>query len=341
MAKRRLTDQQKRRIQASQKARITRSNQKNVDAIDEDSLGPGQKGLIFARYSRHVDVKALEGDAYGTVIRSHLRTNIDSIAVGDFVVWRQTPQGQGVVVAVEERQSLIERPDGLGKLKPIAANIDQVFVVFAVEPEPHPNLIDRYLIAAENSGIEAKIVVNKTDLLTKDAKQYEFIQTLLQTYRDLGYAVFEVSCENNHGMESIRAALKGKTSIFAGQSGVGKSSMINTLMPEIHAKVGALSQHVVKGRHTTTTSTMFELEGDGYLIDSPGIREFHLSHLEKSQIFAGYKELQPLLGQCQFRDCNHQQEPGCAVQELLQTDTMAETRKTSLSYILNSLDLMA
>ncbi|NRB38406.1 MAG: small ribosomal subunit biogenesis GTPase RsgA [Pseudomonadales bacterium] len=341
MAKRRLTDQQKRRIQATQQARLQRSRQKNAAAIDDTTLGPEQRGLIFARFSRHVDVKALEGDSKGKVIRSHLRTNIASIAVGDFVAWRETPEGQGVVVAVEERQSLIERPDGLGKLKPIAANIDQVFVVFAVLPEPHPNLIDRYLIAAENSGIEAKLVVNKTDLLDENDKNYDFIQTLLTTYRNLGYDVFEISCENNDGMEAIRSALAGKTSIFAGQSGVGKTSMINALMPEIQAKVGALSEHVIKGRHTTTTSTMFELDGDGLLIDSPGIREFHLSHFNKPQIFAGYRELQPLLGLCRFRDCQHKQEPGCVVQALLETDDMAQTRKTSLSYILNSLDLMA
>lgn len=341
MAKRRLTQQQKRRIQATQQARIQRSREKSADAVDENTLGSEQRGLIYARYSRHVDVKALEGKSAGKVIRSHLRTNIASIAVGDFVAWRETPEGQGVVVAVEERQSLIERPDGLGKLKPVAANIDQVFVVFAVLPEPHPNLIDRYLIAAENSGIEAKLVVNKTDLMDTGDSNYAFIQTLLQTYKNLGYDVFEISCENNDGMEAIRSALKGKTSIFAGQSGVGKSSMINALMPEVHARVGALSEHVIKGRHTTTTSTMFELDGDGYLIDSPGIREFHLNHFEKPDIFAGYRELQPILGLCRFRDCQHKQEPGCAIQELLATDAMADTRKTSLSYILNSLDLMA
>lgn len=340
MAKRKLTQQQQKRIQASQQARIQRSRSKKADAIDENTLGPEQKGLIFARYSRHVDVRPLEGKRQHEVIRSHLRTNIDSIAVGDFVAWRETPHGEGVVVAVEERQSLIERPDGLGKLKPVAANIDQVFVVFAITPEPHPNLLDRYLIAAENSGIEAKLVVNKMDLLTADHALYEFIQTLLSNYRNLGYDVFEISCENNHGMEQIKAALINKTSIFAGQSGVGKSSMINALMPEVEAKVGKLSEHVVKGRHTTTTSTMFELDDGGFLIDSPGIREFHLNHFSKAQIFSGYRELQDTLGHCQFRDCQHKQEPGCAIQELLNTDKMAETRKTSLRYILNSLDLM-
>ncbi len=341
MAKRRLTQQQKRRIQANQQARIQRSRDKKEAAIDEDSLSPEQKGLIFARYSRHVDVKALEGERKGDVIRSHLRTNIDSIAVGDFVVWRETPEGQGVVVAVEERESLIERPDGLGKLKPVAANIDQVFVVFAVAPEPHPNLLDRYLIAAENAGIEAKLVVNKTDLLAQDSARKTLIETLLKTYTELGYEVFRVSCEDKQGLDHIQQALQNKTSIFAGQSGVGKSSMINALMPEIEAKVGALSEHVVKGRHTTTTSTMFDLTGGVFLIDSPGIREFHLNHFDKHHIFAGYRELQPVLGLCQFRDCQHQQEPGCAVQAIRESDKMAATRKTSLSYILNSLDLMA
>ena len=218
MTKRRLTQQQKRRIQANQQARIQRSRDKKDAAIDEGSLSAEQKGLIFARYSRHVDVKVIEGERQGDVIRSHLRTNIDSIAVGDFVAWRETPEGQGVVVAVEERRSLIERPDGLGKLKPVAANIDQVFIVFAVAPEPHPNLLDRYLIAAENAGIEAKLVMNKTDLIEQDPARKGFIETLLRTYASLGYEVFEVSCEDQQGLDKIQQALQNKTSIFAGQT---------------------------------------------------------------------------------------------------------------------------
>ncbi len=333
MAKRKLSQQQKTRIQNNQQQRIKNSRKSKHD-ISDDQLGPDQSGLVIARYSRHVDIKALEGERKNEIIRSHMRANIESIAVGDNIIWRETPQGEGVVVAVEPRHSLIERPDGLGNLKPVAANIDQVFIVFAVEPEPHPNLIDRYLVAAENANIEAKLVFNKLDLLTGDNPYSE----LLNTYRALGYDVFEISCDNHQGIENIKLALNNKISVFAGQSGVGKSSMINALLPDVDAKVGILSDHVTKGRHTTTTSSLFELPDGGYLIDSPGIREFHLNHFEKPDIYAGYRELQDVLGHCQFRDCNHQEEPGCAIKALIEDGKLASSREQSLSYILNSLD---
>lgn len=334
MAKRKLSQQQKTRIQSNQQQRIKNSRNSKHD-ISEDSLGPEQPGLVIARYSRHADIKATEGSRKGDIIRSHMRANIQSIAVGDNIIWRETPQGEGIVVAVEERHSLIERPDGLGNLKPVAANIDQVFIVFAVEPEPHPNLIDRYLIAAENANIEAKLVFNKIDLLLEETNPYS---ELLDTYRSLGYEVFEMSCDNHEGLDTIRLALQNKISVFAGQSGVGKSSMINALLPEVDAKVGALSDHVTKGRHTTTTSSLFELPEGGYLIDSPGIREFHLNHFDKPQIYTGYRELHDALGTCRFRDCQHKEEPGCAIKELIDNEKLAPSRIQSLSYILNSLE---
>jgi ribosome biogenesis GTPase len=335
MSKRRLSDQQKTRIQQQQDARIKKSRN-NVDADSDSDLGPEQQGLLTARYSRHADVKALEGERLGQHTRCHIRANVDSIAVGDKVIWRENTQGEGVIVAVEQRTSVIERPDGLGKLKPVAANIDQVFLVFAVQPEPHPTLIDRYLIAAENAGIEAKLVFNKIDLLTGENP----VQTLIETYRALDYEVFEISCYQSLGLDAIRNALRDKVSVFAGQSGVGKSSIINALLPDVDAKVGELSDSVNKGKHTTTTASMFELpECGGYVIDSPGIREFHLNHYSPEQIYKGYRELHDVLGCCQFRDCKHQQEPGCKVKERLESGDVNESRVLSLAFILHSLTM--
>lgn len=331
MSKRRLSDQQKTRIGKNQQTRIDNAGKASAD--EETTLGPEQHGLVTARYTRHVDVKALEGERIHQHLRCHIRANIDAIAVGDNVIWRENSQGEGVVVAVQERRSVIERPDGLGKLKPVAANIDQVFLVFAAEPEPHPTLIDRYLIAAENARIDAKLVFNKIDLV----KGENPVQELINTYRSLGYAVFETSCHKQLGMESIRNALSGKTSVFAGQSGVGKSSLINALLPEVGARVGTLSDAVSKGRHTTTTASLFELPEGGYLIDSPGIREFHLNHFTPEQIYQGYRELQDVLGHCQFRDCKHRHEPGCGVKNLLESGTVKASRAQSLQFILHSL----
>lgn len=331
MSKRRLSDQQKTRIGKNQQTRIDNAGKASAD--EENTLGPEQHGLVTARYTRHVDIKALEGERIHQHLRCHIRANIDAIAVGDNVIWRENSQGEGVVVAVLARRSVIERPDGLGKLKPVAANIDQVFLVFSAAPEPHPTLIDRYLIAAENAQIEARLVFNKTDLVHGDNP----VQELINTYRSLGYDVIETSCLRQQGIEAIRIALAGKTSVFAGQSGVGKSSLINALLPGVDAKVGTLSDAVSKGRHTTTTASLFELPDGGYLIDSPGIREFHLNHFNAEQIYAGYRELHDVLGHCQFRDCKHIHEPGCAVKALLDNGTVHNSRVQSLQFILHSI----
>lgn len=313
MNKRRLSHQQQRRIRDMQQQHLS-------DAEPE-------QGIVVARYARHVDVQS---DAQEEAIRCHVRSNINSITVGDNVAW--LPEGKkGVVVAVHPRRSVIERPDGLGKLKPVAANIDHIFIVIAAEPEPHTVLLDRYLIAAELAGISASIILNKID----HDEQLIYFEELLAIYQQLGYPVYVASCYQQRGIEDIHQALAGKSSVFVGQSGVGKSSLVNALLPDAEAKVGSLSEHVTKGRHTTTTSSLFALPQGGHIIDSPGIREFHLNHLERAQIFQGFRELHEVLGQCQFRDCQHDQEPGCAVNDLIESDRMHPLRWQSLTYILN------
>ncbi|CAA0078731.1 Small ribosomal subunit biogenesis GTPase RsgA [BD1-7 clade bacterium] len=335
MAKRRLTKQQQARIQRQHQHRIAKAGKGGE--TDDALLGPERRALVSARYSRHVDVRILDGDDVGRQVRCHVRATVGSIAVGDYVVWRSMGEDQGVVIAVEPRQSLIERPDGLGKLKPVAANIDRVFIVLAVEPEPHPTLIDRYLVAAENANIEAILVLNKMDLCQTPAQQ-SLCDELERIYTALDYRVYRISCAEKAGLEALRQELTDQVSVFVGQSGVGKSSLVNELIPETEAKVGELSDHVVKGRHTTTTSSLFALPGGGYLIDSPGIREFHLNHFDKPQIYAGYRELEPLLGTCQFRDCQHDSEPGCEIREFIDGQTMSDSRAQTLAYILGSLD---
>jgi len=330
MSKRRLSDQQKNRIQRTQQQSVRNAGGAKDEGVE---LSKQQRGLVIARYSKHVDVKALEGEKKNTYSRCHVRANVDSIAVGDTVIWQDNERGEGVVVAVEPRRSLIERPDGMGKLKPVAANIDQVFVVFAAAPEPHPTLIDRYLIAAENSNIEAVLVFNKIDLLGEENP----VLPLIHSYRALGYRVLEVSCHRHLGLAEMSALLVNKSSVFAGQSGVGKSSLVNAILPGIDTKVGELSDAVAKGKHTTTTASLFELPEGGNLIDSPGIREFHLNHYDAAQIYQGYREIVPLLGGCRFRDCRHQEEPDCVIKEFIASGEMSETRVASLQFILQSL----
>jgi ribosome biogenesis GTPase len=333
MAKRRLSTQQTRRIRASQAQRAQRAGEA-VDTSDGE-LGTEQQGLVIAHYGTQLDVEALEGELCGGVLRCHLRANIDALVTGDRVVWRPRLDGAaGVVVASLPRRSLLSRPDShAGVPRPVAANIDHIVVVIAVRPEPFANLIDRYLVAAEAAGIEPVLLLNKSDLL--DDGNRAAIDRLLAIYRDLGYRVLTCSTRSDSGLDALRALLRGHTSVFVGQSGVGKSSLIAALLPGVEIRIGELSQAVTKGRHTTTTARLFHLAGDGGdLIDSPGIREFGLGHLPRAEIEAGFRELRPLLGHCRFRNCHHEQEPGCALREAEASGAIHPLRSASLRAIL-------
>ena len=308
MSKRKLTRRQAWRVQKIQEERRKRAE--NRDGLAEDALASGElgaerEGLVIAHFGTQVLVEAGE-----LRHRCHLRANLESLVTGDRVVWRPG-EPYGVVVARQPRDSELLRPDPLGKLKPVAANVDQIIIVIAPLPEPHANLVDRYLVAAEAMNIEPIILLNKSDLL--ETAGAEAVARLLEPYPPLGYRVLEASCQTRDGLAALMAALEGHTSVFVGQSGVGKSSRVNALLPEANTRVGELSEARDKGTHTTTTARLFHLPTGGALIDSPGIREFGLWHMEREQIERGFREFRPLLGLCKFRDCHHREEPGCAI----------------------------
>ncbi len=221
-----------------------------------------------------------------------------------------------------------------GQLKPVAANVDQIIVVFAPIPEPHANLIDRYLIAAEHAGIAPLLLLNKADLI--DEGNRAALESLLGVYRQLDYPLLEVSAHDGAGMSALRERLDGRISVFVGQSGVGKSSLVNSLLPDVDTRVGALSEQTGKGTHTTTTARLFHFPGGGDLIDSPGIREFGLGHVSRD-VEAGFIEFRDLLGTCRFRDCRHDREPGCALLKALDDGRIQPQRMASYRHILSSL----
>ncbi|WP_341582413.1 small ribosomal subunit biogenesis GTPase RsgA [Marinobacter metalliresistant] len=340
MAKRRLNKQQQfriKRVQEERAARAARKERKVQEQADAGELGPEQEGLVIAHYGQQLDVEALEGEQTGDVVRCFVRTNIDSLVTGDKVVWRPGQNETGVIVARCERQNLLQRPDNFGALKPVAANIDHIILVIAPEPEPHDNLIDRYLVAAEITDIPAVILLNKTDLLTNRNRQS--IDALLVRYEALGYEVVRTSAAESGDQPSseVEALVKDQTSVFVGQSGVGKSSIIQTLMPGEAIRVGAVSESTGKGVHTTTTAKLFHLPMGGDLIDSPGIREFGLWHMTPQEVEHGFREIRDVIGNCKFRNCRHMGDPGCAIDAAADQGKISPQRLKSFHRILQDM----
>ncbi len=295
----------------------------------EGALGERQEGLVMSHYGTQAEVEGSGGHRQ----RCHLRANLGDIAAGDKVTWR-AGESLGVIEAIAPRGSSLMRPDAFGKLKVVAANITQAVITLAPEPEAHANLIDRYLVVAETLNIAPLLLLNKCDLLAADHPLF----TLLQHYQDLQYPVLKVSAKLGEGIAALKTALLDQTSIFVGQSGVGKSSLVQSLLPHETLKIGALSNGVKKGRHTTTQATLYHFDFGGDCIDSPGIREFGLWHLTPEDVAYGFVEFREHVNQCRFRDCHHESEPGCGLRHALQTGLISAERFASYKQILESLD---
>ena len=336
MSKRKLSRQQRWRvekIQAEREKRAAKHDVQEAEQLAAGEYGAEQAGRVIAHFGRSLEVRS----ANGVAVRCHLRANLQGLVTGDTVIWREGQEGSGVVVARTERDSVLSRPDAQGRLKPVAANVDQLLIVFAVEPSPHANLIDRYLIAAEATGIAPVLVLNKVDLLPDDGGE---LGQLLERYQALGYPVVRTTTAQPDGLAALYRQLAERTSVFVGQSGVGKSSLIDQLLPEETLRIGALSEDSRKGTHTTTTARLYTMPDarDGVLIDSPGIREFGLTHLDAQTVTDGFIEFRPFLGHCRFRDCRHQAEPGCALLAAVEAGKIHPQRFASYRRILASLN---
>ncbi len=313
---RRISKQQQARIRQARERRAEKARRHDDSELPaEGSLGPEQEGRVIAHYGGQVDIRGNQHQQ-----RCHLRTHLDDLVTGDRVVWRAGPD-LGVVESILPRTSVLRRPDFQGRPRNVAANLDQICVVLATEPEAHELLLDRYLVAARLSELSAVIVHNKIDLPGS-----EQLSNRLQTYRDIGYSVIEASSRSKDGLRALRQLCQNKVSVLAGQSGVGKSSLLNALLPEADASVGALSQAQSKGRHTTTHSQWFDLPEGGSLIDSPGIREFGLDQYSEEELAQGFAEFEAFLGHCRFRDCRHRDEPGCALIDAVARGDIDEQR---------------
>lgn len=290
-----------------------------------------QQGTVIAAYRHHTLVK----DNDNNFIKCQQRKAVGSVVCGDVVLWQVEDCDTGVITSIEKRHSVLQRPDINNNLRTIASNIDQVFIVVANKPELNEGLIDRYLVAAENSNLKPVILLNKMDLF--EEQEFLDLKQRLQLYQDIGYTVLYTSAEQEDGLDSLRKALKDNNNIFVGQSGVGKSSLINTLLKS-NARIGEISEATGKGKHTTTTAYLYPLEQDqGCIIDSPGVREFGLVKLSEEDVFHGFMEFKPYLGLCKFRDCAHKSEPGCALLKALENNKITQQRWESCKRIIDSL----
>ena len=331
-----LTKGQMRRVKANQEKRLAkRQIQQEAELIDSQ-LGSLEHGRVVSRFGQHADILTADGD----ILRCNIRRTISSLVTGDRVAWRRADEAeqgmQGVVEAVEERESVLTRPDMYDGIKPIAANVERVFIISSPQPAFSDQIIDRYLVACEDAGIDAVIVMNKTDLIS--AEEREHILARLSVYEQIGYSVLHVSAVTGEGIQRLRDTMQGYISVFVGQSGVGKSSLVKAALPEVDLAIGAISDNSGLGQHTTTVARWYPLENGGALIDSPGIREFGLWHIAADRVTACFRDFEPFLGTCKFRDCKHADDPGCALQIAVAEGKLDAGRLENYHRIIQSLD---
>lgn len=260
-----------------------------------------QQGTVTAAYGKRYGVELEDGRQISCVTRGKK----NDLACGDMATVKLTDTYEGVVESFLPRSSLLYRSNAY-KTKMLAANVTQVVIVLATQPSFYEALLNRCLIAAEAAGIAALIVLNKCDLARND----DAIASL-KLYQSLGYQVQPLSAKQD--ISPLRQWLKGHTSVLVGQSGMGKSTIVNALLPDLDVRTQEVSTVLDSGKHTTTAAHLYHLDDNSHLIDSPGLQEFGLHHLSIEQLEKAFVEFRPYLGKCRFNNCRHLKEPDCAL----------------------------
>lgn len=332
MAKKpKLTHKQRRQVSSNRSKRLISKD----TFSDDEQLGESRAAVVIGRFGKHADVE----ETSGVITKCHIRRTIDSVVCGDKVEFRPGKDGSqtvnGVIELVHDRESVLTRPDFYDGVKPIAANIDQIIIVSSVLPALSLNIIDRYLVASEDVMITPIILLNKIELLDEAARQE--VEQQLKIYSNIGYQVLLTSCKTGEGIQELTTILQDKISVFVGQSGVGKSSIVNQLLPEADEAIGEISDNSGLGQHTTTAAKLLHFPLGGDLIDSPGVREFALWHLPIESITTGFVEFRDYLGGCKFRDCKHLDDPGCLIRDAAENGKINILRYDSYHKILASM----
>ena len=298
------------------------------------------KGLVVKNTGSWYTVRTNEGYDVESKIKGSFRLKgirtTNPVAVGDRVEIEENREGTAFITAIEDRKNyIIRRASNLSKQAHIiAANVDQAMLIVTVNyPSTTTIVIDRFLATAEAYRVPVKLVFNKIDRYDSDDKEY--LQGLIQLYTTIGYPCSMLSAEREDGLEALKADLKGKITVLSGHSGVGKSTIINKLIPGISLRTGDISEYHNKGMHTTTFSEMVALPEGGYLIDTPGIKGFGTIDMEEAEISHYFPEIFKISADCRFNNCTHRHEPGCAVLKAVSNHYISESRYRSYLSILD------
>lgn len=292
------------------------------------------KGLVIRNTGSWYLVKTNDGNYVECKIKGSFRLkgirSTNPVAVGDHVQIIMNQEGTAFINEIEDRKNyMVRRASNLSKQSHIlAANLDQCVLVVTVNfPETSTTFIDRFLASAEAYRIPVKLIFNKVDAYSEEELHY--LDQLIHLYTTIGYPCLKVSALQGEGIEAVNEILKGNITLFSGHSGVGKSTLINAILPDLDIKTGEISTYHNKGMHTTTFSEMFPVPGDGYIIDTPGIKGFGTFDMEEEEIGHYFLEIFKTSADCRYNNCTHRQEPGCAVRKAVEEHYISESRYTS------------
>lgn len=317
-----------RRLTKKQHERISNKKVEQIDALkslDPDSLF---KGRVIAQHGPHLMVEDTEHQIY----KANIRQNLETIVCGDYVYFTFENDIPVVLQSIERNNELARVSYGQRK-KLIAANLDQIIIVLAPKPEPSPSLVDRYLIAIRQFNIPVLFIINKIDML-EESDDFSFVDEYQKIF---DCRVIKTSQTDPASLTKLKEELYHKTSIFVGQSGVGKSSLTNAMIPELSLQTQRISATTGLGNHTTSATTLYHMENhQGALIDSPGVRSFNIDHLTVESIQHGFPDIMPFVAQCKFSNCRHLQDPGCAVKSALEEHLISERRIQSYLQIMQT-----
>lgn len=344
--------QDRKRAMAKDRSKYKKTDQKKVAAAadQQKNLKLDFEKLLRGRVLTIVPQGVLvehEGSDYTCTLRGLLKRDKTQsknlVTVGDFVFFEKMEGNEGIIAHVEPRKSVLSRADNLDRRKNqmIAANVDQVLITTSVvNPPLKTSILDRYIIAAHRGSLEPIIVINKIDLLNSEdpevVLQKEMYDATIEAYAQAGVKVISISAENGEGMDKLKEAMKDKVSVFSGQSGVGKTSLINELTG-LDLRIGKTVDRTKKGSHTTSYSQLIPLTFGGWCVDTPGIRSFGVWDLDRKDIDDYFDEIQEASHDCKYPDCTHTQEQGCAVMAAVEAGKISPLRYESYLMLVDSI----